>query len=170
MNKHQKLQLTKITCYYERKQVNNRSTNKPLLSKQAKSEYTKADNKSQRRSSTLIGAMYRTQRGVTLVGFDASSLRILGVIPLCCQKAVILMKEYKFISFSDDKKGRKQMQEAIDNLSSEGWKIDKTETVSGGWNVLKAILLGILFLPLAFFGKRKPLTKIMLSRTKKGEK
>ena len=146
MNKHQKLQLTKITCYYERKQVNNRSTNKPLLSKQAKSEYTKADNKSQRRSSTLIGAMYRTQRGV------------------------ILMKEYKFISFSDDKKGRKQMQEAIDNLSSEGWKIDKTETVSGGWNVLKAILLGILFLPLAFFGKRKPLTKIMLSRTKKGEK
>lgn len=80
------------------------------------------------------------------------------------------MNEYKFIDFNDDKKGRRDLQETIDKLSADGWKIDKTETINGGWNILKTILLGILFLPLALFGKRKRQIKIVLSRQKEEAK
>lgn len=134
-----------------------------------KQRYTTNSKSQPRKNYTLTSVMSPTQRGVTLIWLEASRLTIQGVAPFCWPE-VRFMNEYKFIDFNDDKKGRRDLQETIDKLSADGWKIDKTETINGGWNILKTILLGILFLPLALFGKRKRQIKIVLSRQKEEAK
>jgi hypothetical protein len=133
-----------------------------------KQGYTIASKTQPRKNYTLTSVMSRIQRGVTLVGFEASRLRILGVAPFCWL-GVILMNEYKFLTFNDDDRGRKEMQKTVDELAAEGWSIDKHETVNGGWSPAKTVALGALFLPLALFGKKKAQIKIMLSRRKEAK-
>lgn len=52
------------------------------LYKFSKSRYTTVNN-SQPRKYTLTRVVSRTQKGATLVGFETSRLRILGVVPFC---------------------------------------------------------------------------------------
>lgn len=53
------------------------------LYKTGKSRYTIVNKTQPRKTHTLTGVMSRTQKGATLVGFEASRLRILGVVPFC---------------------------------------------------------------------------------------
>lgn len=68
----------------ERKESANiaKMTKSEKVYKPTKGLYTTLNN-SQPRKNTLTGGNSRTQKGATLVGFETSRLRILGVVPFC---------------------------------------------------------------------------------------
>lgn len=63
-----------------------------ILYKASKSKYNIV-NKSQRRKYTLNGVISRTQKGATLVGFEASPLRILWVVPFYIKERRLPIKK-----------------------------------------------------------------------------
>lgn len=52
---------------------------------------------------------------------------------------------------------RKAAEKAISQSTKKGWNVEKFEVhdLQRGWNPLKTCCLGVIFLPLALFGKRK---------------
>lgn len=74
------------------------------------------------------------------------------------------MAERKTLIFEDTFKGRKEMAEAIDKLSNQGWELESKETTSQGWGFSKTCCLGCIFWPLALLGKKSNIISIILKR------
>ncbi|MBI4084401.1 MAG: hypothetical protein HY431_00700 [Candidatus Levybacteria bacterium] len=74
------------------------------------------------------------------------------------------MAERKTLIFQDDFKGRKEMGEAIDRLSNQGWELESKETTQQGWAFGKTCCFGCLFLPLALLGKKANVIQVIMKR------
>ncbi len=77
-----------------------------------------------------------------------------------------MAKEYKTFTYTDNLKGRQEMAVDIDRLASEGWEIKSKEVTQQGWDFGKTCCLGILFLPLALFGKKENVIQVIFEREK----
>lgn len=75
-----------------------------------------------------------------------------------------MAKEYKTLVFKDTYEGRKEMGEAIDRLSNQGWELESKETTQQGWAFGKTCCLGCLFWPLALLGKKSNIIQIIMKR------
>lgn len=56
----------------------------------------------------------------------------------------------------------------FDQKMKEGWRVENTEEQAGKFKAGKTIALGLVFLPLALFGKGADATIITISRELKG--
>ncbi len=54
---------------------------------------------------------------------------------------------------------------AISRMEARGFRVISVQTVDRGWSLLKTGCLGLIFLPLALLGKRKPIIQVTFQRT-----
>ena len=54
---------------------------------------------------------------------------------------------------------------AISRMEVRGFRVISVQTVDRGWSLLKTGCLGLIFLPLALLGKRKPIIQVTFQRT-----
>jgi len=62
------------------------------------------------------------------------------------------MNETKVVTYKNERK----MQAGIKKEQGNGWSVISTGAEVGGRSALKTVGLGLIFLPLALLGKRKP--------------
>lgn len=72
--------------------------------------------------------------------------------------------EYKRLEFKDNKSGQKKLEQELNRLAAQGWRVVDTESQKGNFGVLKTTALGALFLPLALKGRKKGKITVMLER------
>lgn len=53
---------------------------------------------------------------------------------------------------------------AISRMEARGFRVISVQTVDRGWSLIKTGCLGLIFLPLALLGKRKPIIQITFQR------
>ena len=53
---------------------------------------------------------------------------------------------------------------AISRMEVRGFRVISVQTVDRGWSLIKTGCLGLIFLPLALLGKRKPITQVTFQR------
>lgn len=53
---------------------------------------------------------------------------------------------------------------AISRMEARGFRVISVQTVDRGWSLLKTGCLGLIFLPLALLGKRKPIIQVTFQR------
>lgn len=53
---------------------------------------------------------------------------------------------------------------AIRRMESRGYHVVSVQSVDRGWSLVKTGCLGLIFLPLALLGKRKPLIQVTFQR------
>lgn len=56
------------------------------------------------------------------------------------------------------------MQRDVPQQAQNRWMVQSSEAVNQGWGCAKTGCLGIIFLPLALLGRRKPLHKVVYVR------
>lgn len=54
---------------------------------------------------------------------------------------------------------------AISRMEARGFRVISVQTIDRGWSLLKTGCLGLIFLPLALLGKRKPIIQVTFQRT-----
>lgn len=54
---------------------------------------------------------------------------------------------------------------AISRMEARGFRVISVQTVDRGWSLIKTGCLGLIFLPLALLGKRKPIIQVTFQRT-----
>ncbi len=53
---------------------------------------------------------------------------------------------------------------AISRMEARGFRVISVQTVDRGWSMIKTGCLGLIFLPLALLGKRKPIIQVTFQR------
>ncbi|MGI6259299.1 MAG: hypothetical protein ACOYKC_05530 [Anaerolineaceae bacterium] len=53
---------------------------------------------------------------------------------------------------------------AISRMEARGFRVISVQTVDRGWSLIKTGCLGLIFLPLALLGKRKPIIQVTFQR------
>jgi len=53
---------------------------------------------------------------------------------------------------------------AISRMEVRGFRVISVQTVDRGWSLIKTGCLGLIFLPLALLGKRKPIIQVTFQR------
>lgn len=55
---------------------------------------------------------------------------------------------------------------AIARNEKRGYRVVSVQTVDRGWSLIKTGCLGLIFLPLALLGKKKPLIQVTFQRNR----
>jgi hypothetical protein len=72
--------------------------------------------------------------------------------------------EYKRLEFKDNKRGQKKLEQELNKLGADGWRVVDSETKRGKFGIAKTAALGAVFLPLALAGRKKGKITVMLER------
>jgi hypothetical protein len=72
--------------------------------------------------------------------------------------------EYKSFRYKDDKSGRKKCEEMIKTYAAEGWTVHSRTVSKEKYNAGKGCCLGLIFLPLALFGRGKTFIDVVMER------
>ncbi|HBP63310.1 MAG TPA: hypothetical protein DD730_03360 [Desulfosporosinus sp.] len=62
------------------------------------------------------------------------------------------------------KQGDRRAEKQLQKMMKDGWRVVSVTPIDNGRSLTKTVGLGLLFLPLAFFGKRKPTTQYILEK------
>lgn len=72
--------------------------------------------------------------------------------------------QYKRLEFKDNKAGRKKLEQELNSLGQQGWRVVDSESQKGNFGVVKTTAYAALFLPLALKGRKKGKINVTLER------